>query len=261
MLTQQQYLAAMGIQVWLPHIPHPRPLPIADAMERGEEQSAVAKEQLWRDKQEVAELTWEQLQNQITNCTLCDLHKTRTNTVFGVGNHSADLLIIGEAPGATEDAKGEPFVGRAGMLLDSMLAAIGLHRSDIFIANILKCRPPNNRDPSPREVELCTPYLQQQINFIKPKLIVAVGRIAAHFLLNTNEALGKMRGRMFKYGEHKVPLMVTYHPAYLLRSPREKSKVYEDMVRVKSIVTPPPTPPQRVGEGRKNVKSIVIKTS
>ena len=176
---------------------------------------------------------WEPLQQQVTNCTLCELHKTRKNTVFGVGNNHADLLIIGEAPGATEDAKGEPFVGRAGLLLASMLEAISLHRNDIFIANILKCRPPNNRDPSPREVELCTPYLQNQIAFIQPKIIVAVGRIAAHFLLNTNEAMKNLRGQTFSYGEQKIPLIVTYHPAYLLRSPREKAKSYVDMLRIK----------------------------
>lgn len=209
---QQQYLAAMDIQLW---------------QEKATESKA---------RSDPRQNSWEELQQQVANCTLCELHKTRKNTVFGVGNSNADLLIIGEAPGATEDAKGEPFVGRAGLLLDAMLAAIGLHRSDIFIANILKCRPPNNRDPLPREVELCTPYLQQQIAAIKPKIIVAVGRVAAHFLLNTNESMKNLRGRTFTYGEQKIPLIVTYHPAYLLRSPREKSKAYEDMLRIKVLI-------------------------
>ena len=212
MLSEKQhsYLAAMDIQVW---------------------QSKEPKVAVNSNKPD-----WDQLRKEIANCKLCDLHTSRTNTVFGVGNRHADLLVVGEAPGATEDAQGEPFVGKAGRLLDSMLAAISLHRDDIFIANILKCRPPDNRDPKPNEVELCTPYLKQQIAFIKPKLIVAVGRIAAHFLLDTNEALGKLRGRTFSYAETNVPLIVTYHPAYLLRSPREKSKAYVDMLRVQEML-------------------------
>lgn len=180
--------------------------------------------------------SWDELKQQIANCTLCDLHKTRNNTVFGIGNPEADLLIVGEAPGATEDAKGEPFVGRAGKLLDSMLEAIGLHRSDIFIANVLKCRPPQNRDPSAQEVKLCTPYLLQQIEHIKPKLIVAVGRIAAHYLLGTNDSMRNLRGRTFNFGARETPLIVTYHPAYLLRSPREKAKAYVDMLRIKKAI-------------------------
>ena len=145
-------------------------------------------------------------------------------------------MFIGEAPGANEDLQGEPFVGRAGMLLNAMLQAIGLNRSEIYIANILKCRPPENRDPTPEEVKLCTPYLQQQIAIIQPKILVAVGRIAAQFLLNTDEAMSKLRGKIFAYGEQKIPLLVTYHPAYLLRSPREKSKAYTDMLVLQNII-------------------------
>ena len=189
--------------------------------------------QIWQARESVSD--WTSLEHKVKTCTLCDLHKTRKNVVFGVGNKDADLLIIGEAPGATEDAQGKPFVGRAGMLLDAMLLAIGLHRDDVFIANILKCRPPNNRDPSPHEVKLCTPYLKQQIALIKPKVILAVGRIAAHFLLNTDQSIGKLRGKVYHYGDQQIPLIVTYHPAYLLRSPREKSKAYEDLLKIQNL--------------------------
>ena len=175
------------------------------------------------------------LKNKVKKCTLCTLHKTRKNVVFGAGDKKANLLIIGEAPGATEDLEGIPFVGRAGKLLDSMLKAIGLNReNNVFISNILKCRPPNNRDPLPEEVQLCTPYLQKQIELIKPKVIVALGRIAAHFLLKTKESLSNLRNRTIHY--ENIPLVITYHPAYLLRSPREKSKSYEDMLRIKHLL-------------------------
>ncbi len=146
-----------------------------------------------------------------------------------MGNPNADLLVIGEAPGANEDKQGEPFVGRGGQLLTNMLLAIGLKREDVYIANILKSRPPNNRDPSPEEVKACTPFLLKQISLIKPKLILAVGRIAAHFLCGGNASMANSRGNLFYYGIYKIPLIVTYHPAYLLRSPREKRKAWQDM--------------------------------
>lgn len=184
----------------------------------------------------VSTMSWEELAACVKNCTLCDLHKTRTQTVFGVGNKNADLLIIGEAPGANEDKQGEPFVGRAGRLLNSMLNAIELKREDVYIANIVKSRPPNNRDPSPEEVAACTPYLTRQIALIQPKLILALGRIAAHFLLATNEAMGNLRGKEFTYGEQATPLIVTYHPAYLLRSPREKRKAWNDLELVVKLL-------------------------
>lgn len=212
----EQYLETMGIQIW--RSKNCKPTSMKDEKTSGTEK------------------VWAELEQQVSSCTLCDLHKTRKNVVFGVGNKDADVLIVGEAPGATEDAQGKPFVGRAGLLLDAMLATIGLHRDDVFIANILKCRPPNNRDPLPREVKLCTPYLQQQIALIKPKIIMAVGRIAAHFLLDTNQSLGRLRGRVYSYGEQKIPLLVTYHPAYLLRSPREKAKAYQDLLRIQEIL-------------------------
>jgi DNA polymerase len=177
------------------------------------------------------------IKKQALACTLCDLHKTRTNVVFGVGNEHAEVMFIGEAPGANEDLQGEPFVGRAGMLLNSMLKSIGLKREDVYIANILKCRPPNNRDPSPSEVKLCTPYLQQQIAIIKPKILIAVGRIAAQFLLNTTEPMSRLRGNIYQYGPQKIPLLVTYHPAYLLRSPSEKRKAYTDFLMIKKAIS------------------------
>ncbi len=172
---------------------------------------------------------WETLQREVSECRLCPLHEGRTQTVFGVGDVNADWMLIGEAPGAEEDRRGEPFVGRAGKLLDSMLKALGLDRQQVFIANILKCRPPNNRDPRPEEVLACSNYLEQQINTVKPRLILALGRVAAQNLLKTETPIGKMRGKRFHYGDPPIPVVVTYHPAYLLRSPREKRKSWQDL--------------------------------
>ena len=201
---------------------------------------------VWRDKSRLSDVNvtakiadfhnLADIRKQVVACKLCDLHKTRNNIVFGVGNENAKIMFIGEAPGANEDLKGEPFVGRAGMLLNSMLRSIGLERTDVYIANILKCRPPGNRDPLPQEVKLCTPYLQQQIALIQPKILIAVGRIAAQFLLNTMESMSKLRGNTYQYGEQKIPLIVTYHPAYLLRSPSEKRKSYVDFLLIKKMV-------------------------
>ena len=172
---------------------------------------------------------WLQLRNEVAACTRCELHSNRTQTVFGVGDINADWLIIGEAPGAEEDRQGEPFVGRAGKLLNSMLLAIGLQREQVFIANILKCRPPNNRDPKPEEVVCCESYLKKQIEWIQPKIILALGRVAAQNLLKVETPIGKMRGQCYEYPDPKVPVVVTYHPAYLLRSPREKRKSWNDL--------------------------------
>jgi len=177
----------------------------------------------------VASMDWPALRARVAACTLCGLHTTRTQTVFGVGNPNADWLVIGEAPGAEEDARGEPFVGRAGGLLNSMLAAIGLKREQVFIANILKCRPPGNRDPKPEEAMLCRPYLERQIALIAPKIILAVGRIAAQNLLATETPIGRLRGRLHQFGVARTPMVVTYHPAYLLRSPGEKRKAWQDL--------------------------------
>ena len=173
--------------------------------------------------------TWQDVEAAVRGCTLCALHNTRTQTVFGVGNRQAQWMIIGEAPGAEEDRQGEPFVGRAGQLLNAMLLAIGFKREDVFIANILKCRPPNNRDPSPAEVNCCMPYLQRQIELVNPRIIICVGRIAAQNLLATDTPIGKLRGTVHYLGERKRPVIVTYHPAYLLRSPLEKRKAWSDL--------------------------------
>jgi len=172
---------------------------------------------------------WEELQTQVANCRACELCQSRTQTVFGVGNRDADLMIIGEAPGADEDRQGEPFVGRAGQLLTAMLRAIGFAREDVFIANILKCRPPGNRNPTPEEAAACRGFLQRQIDLVKPRLILSVGAVSAHNLLGTDEAVGRLRRRVHRYEPGSLPLLVTYHPAYLLRRPEEKAKSWEDL--------------------------------
>jgi uracil-DNA glycosylase len=179
---------------------------------------------------------WQQLLEEVRGCTLCPLHATRTQGVLGVGPKRADWLVIGEAPGAEEDRRGEPFVGAAGQLLDAMLRAIGLDRlTNVYIANVLKSRPPNNRDPKPEEVEACLPYLVRQIALLQPKIMLAVGRIAAQNLLGTDAPLGRLRGRVHHFGERQTPLVVTYHPAYLLRTPADKRKAWEDLKFARSV--------------------------
>jgi uracil-DNA glycosylase family 4 len=179
---------------------------------------------------------WEQLAAEVRVCTRCSLHGTRTQTVFGVGRRDAELFVIGEAPGADEDRQGEPFVGRAGQLLNAMLRAIGLPRKEVYIANILKCRPPGNRDPQPEEASSCTPYLARQIALVRPRAILAVGRIAAQWLLQSDAPIGRLRGRVFHFGESGTPLIVTYHPAYLLRSPLAKATAWTDLCMVKDLL-------------------------
>lgn len=177
----------------------------------------------------IGKMGWDELATAIRSCTKCPLHATRTNAVFGVGDRRARWLIIGEAPGADEDKQGEPFVGRAGQLLNSMLKAIGLAREQVFIANILKSRPPNNRDPQPEEVRACIPYLHRQIELVDPTLILCVGRIAAQTLLDVETPIGKLRGVVHRIVGNR-PVVVTYHPAYLLRSPVEKRKSWADLL-------------------------------
>ena len=185
---------------------------------------------------DVDQLDWQALQQTVQNCSACGLHEGRTQAVFGIGNHQADWLFVGEAPGAEEDKQGEPFVGRAGQLLNSMLAALNLDREQVYIANVLKCRPPLNRDPQMAEVEQCEPYLLRQIQLIQPKIIVALGRFAAHSLLRTELAVGRLRNQQHDY--HGTPLVVTYHPAYLLRNPADKKKVWDDLCLARSIAQP-----------------------
>lgn len=172
---------------------------------------------------------WETVAQEVAVCTRCELHQCRTRTVFGVGDRNAGWLVVGEAPGAEEDKQGEPFVGRAGQLLNNMLLGIGLRREQVYIANVLKCRPPNNRDPAPVEVAQCLPYLERQIALLQPRIMLAVGRIAAQNLLATETPIGKLRGQVHAFGAARTPLVVTYHPAYLLRSPTEKRKAWEDL--------------------------------
>jgi uracil-DNA glycosylase family 4 len=172
-------------------------------------------------------LGWDELQARVASCTACALHQTRTQTVFGVGDRCADWMVIGEAPGEQEDLQGEPFVGRAGLLLNEMLRAIGLERGQVYIANILKCRPPKNRDPQVEEASACEGHLKQQLALVKPKIVLAVGRIAAQNLLKTTTPIGKLRGVVHDY--QGVPLVVVYHPAYLLRSPLEKRRAFDDL--------------------------------
>lgn len=214
---QQACLHEMGIDVW-------RLRGSADAAESPADVSMAGDEHA----ADVAGV-WTSLQKTVSNCTLCELHKGRTHTVFGVGDPRADWLLIGEAPGAEEDHQGEPFVGRAGQLLNNMIRAIGLDRESVFIANILKCRPPNNRNPRPEEVTCCEPYLRQQIELIQPKIILALGRVAAQNLLKVSTPIGKMRGQKYVYPGTEIPVLVTYHPAYLLRSPSEKRKSWQDL--------------------------------
>lgn len=213
---RRAYLEALGIDVWLPRDEPPSGVDAAMS-EAG-----------------IETLDWAGLRSSIVGCTRCALHKSRTQTVFGVGNVAAEWMIVGEAPGAEEDRRGEPFVGRAGKLLDEMMRAVGRQRSDVFIANILKCRPPNNRDPKPEEAAACRPYLERQIATVKPKIILAVGKIAAQYLLGSDAPVGKMRGKVHQHGD--IPLVVTYHPAYLLRSPSQKSKAWDDLCLAKRVL-------------------------
>lgn len=179
-------------------------------------------------EQRIAELDWPQLKAMVRDCTACRLRAGCTQTVFGTGDEQAEWLFVGEGPGADEDAQGEPFVGQAGKLLDNMLLAIKLRRGkNVYIANIVKCRPPDNRAPEADEIATCLPYLQRQIGLIKPKLIVALGKTAATALLGREAPLGSLRGTLHDY--RGIPLVVTYHPAYLLRSPMEKAKAWQDL--------------------------------
>lgn len=223
-------LDAMGIPAWsrradrvLPGAPVPA-VAQADAADDLSEQVAAA------GGAAIGALDWPALEARVSGCTRCPLHAGRTRTVFGVGNRSADWLIIGEAPGAEEDRRGEPFVGRAGKLLDAMLAALGYARDQVYIANVVKCRPPENRDPRPEEAASCAPYLDRQIELLAPTIILAVGRVAAQRLLQVDTPVGRLRGRVHRYGPAEIPLVVTWHPAYLLRRPEAKADAWRDLV-------------------------------
>jgi uracil-DNA glycosylase len=214
-LRRAHYLTALGIEQWLP---------------RRAPEVAVARAATAAGLAPDATAAWQQLSADVAACTRCELYRTRTRPVLGVGDRHAQWLVVGEAPGAEEDRQGEPFVGRAGQLLDAMLRAIGLARGqNVYIANILKSRPPGNRDPEAAEVAACLPYLERQIELIRPRLILAVGRIAMQNLLGTQGSLAGMRGQVHEFGGLKTPLIVTYHPAYLLRKPEDKRKAWEDL--------------------------------
>lgn len=176
------------------------------------------------------------LEASVSRCVRCELHQARINTVFGVGNVDADWMLVGEAPGAEEDRQGLPFVGRAGRLLNAMLLAINMERDQVYIANVLKCRPPNNRDPLGVEVKKCEPYLHQQVEQIRPKIIIALGRFAAQSLLKTTRPVSKLRGETFHYADTGIPLVVTYHPAYLLRNPLDKRKAWLDLLLARRLI-------------------------
>lgn len=212
---RRAYLEALGIDVWLPR-------------DQADPEAVVVNSSIDSEG-----MDWSALREAVAGCTRCPLHQSRTQTVFGVGDPAADWMIIGEAPGAEEDRRGEPFVGRAGKLLDEMLRAVGHKRDSVFIANILKCRPPNNRDPSTQESSECRAYLERQIELVQPKIILAVGRIAAQLLLATDTPVGRLRGSRHLLGD--TPLVVTYHPAYLLRSPSQKRKAWDDLCLARRI--------------------------
>ena len=245
---RKRYLDAMGVDVWVRRrggalegvwVDPPAPVAMEAAEAAGVAPAeASGGEAVVPPAQPAGDeaARWEALRTEVLSCTKCPLHKTRTQGVVGVGPHRTDWMVIGEAPGAEEDRRGEPFVGRAGHLLDAMLQAIGLNRgTNVYIANVLKSRPPNNRDPKPEEVAACLPYLMRQIALLQPRLMLAVGRIAAQNLLATDLSLARLRGKVHHFGELNTPLIVTYHPAYLLRTPSDKRKAWEDLKFARNV--------------------------
>jgi len=239
------YLDAMGVTVWRQRSTDPA-VHDGTSSERDDQASqAVHGDQLAasepaheppppaltpdRNTPEIAAMDWDTLAASVARCQRCPLHAERTQGVFGVGNPEADWLFIGEAPGAEEDRQGEPFVGRAGQLLDAMLAAVGRSRESVYIANVIKSRPPGNRNPAAEEIEACLPYLRRQIQLISPRLVMLCGRISAQSLLDSTEPVGRLRGQVHRLPGFGIPAVVTYHPAYLLREGREKRKVWEDL--------------------------------
>lgn len=244
--TRRAYLRALGIPVWVPRdatdvdSEAAAPATIAQASENAASPAPPARaldssrqsDSVTADSQEI----WARLTHDIKRCTQCRLHETRTQAVVGDGNQQATLMIVGEAPGAEEDRTGTPFVGRAGDMLTAMLRAIGIAREKVYIANALKCRPPQNRDPRRDELQQCHSYLQHQLSLVQPDVVMAVGRIAAQSLLNSDLPLGKMRGTDHRIGQSKTPLVVTYHPAYLLRTPAQKALAWRDLKRVRDML-------------------------
>jgi uracil-DNA glycosylase len=245
-VRRAQYLQAIGVDVWVSRWETTEVAREAAGEVAGEVDPRVAPPQVAPLEAAVApevcsaagatDDVWESLRTEVRTCTKCSLHTSRTQGVFGVGNRQSQWLVVGEAPGAEEDRRGEPFVGRAGHLLDAMLRAIGLSRANnVYIANVLKSRPPGNRDPKPEEVAACLPFLMRQIELLRPRVMLAVGRIAAQNLLATDAPLGRLRGKVHHFGEFNTPLIVTYHPAYLLRTPSDKRKAWEDLKFARNV--------------------------
>ena len=224
-------LAAMGVVEWVPRAGPAAPAPAVESAP----DARYAIDPAPLEEVSAAGLDWDALAAAVASCERCALAAGRTQTVFGVGNRHAEWMIIGEAPGQEEDRQGEPFVGRAGQLLNAMLESVGLSRTQVFIANILKCRPPANRDPEPAEAAACSGWLARQIELVKPKLILCVGRIAAQNLLQTQTPIGKLRGQRYAYGAREIPVVVTWHPAYLLRSPAEKRRAWQDLLLARQV--------------------------
>jgi uracil-DNA glycosylase len=228
--VRRAYLEALGVTVWRSRTKAaPTSVSARSARDVSSVPAGIATE--------VGAMDWSALERTVAACTRCGLRAGCKQTVFGVGNRHAQWMFVGEAPGADEDRLGEPFVGRAGQLLNAMIEAIGLKREDVYIANVLKCRPPNNRDPQPNEVECCEPYLMRQIELINPRLIVALGRHAAHSLLKTEAPLSRLRAQRLSY--RGTPLVVTFHPAYLLRTPGDKRRAWDDLCLARTIVEAP----------------------
>jgi DNA polymerase len=227
--TRREYLTALGLDSW---VRRARSAPPAEGAHADASLAAERAVSLARE----AAYDWPQLRSRVAACMRCGLAATRTQTVFGVGNPNADWLIVGEAPGADEDRVGEPFVGRAGQLLNAMLRALGLAREQVYIANVLKCRPPHNRDPAAGETGECLPFLERQIELLNPRIMLAVGRIAAQNLLKTDAPLSRLRLHVHGFGPTRVPLVVTYHPAYLLRTPADKRKAWEDLKFAREVL-------------------------
>lgn len=249
---RQRYMQAMGIPVWIPKAfpapvvvdpivsleRNPSPaLPSSREGARDEVVSASSSDQGKPGRIACSHMDWQELRAAVQSCTRCEISKTRTQAVFGVGDPQARWMVIGEAPGADEDRKGEPFVGKAGQLLNQMLLAIGVPRESVYIANVLKCRPPNNRDPKVEEAANCRGYLERQIELVNPKLIIVVGRIAAQNLLQTDLPLARLRGKEHRFPLNGTPVVVTYHPAYLLRQPADKRKAWQDLQFAREIAT------------------------
>ncbi|SEB05550.1 DNA polymerase [Thiothrix caldifontis] len=243
--VRKRYMQAMGIPVWMPKASVEEEIPPAPPFSKGgvDMPLPVVPSSPLPVAPDCSTLSWQDLRTAVQSCTRCAISKTRTQTVFGTGNQQAAWMVIGEAPGAEEDRQGEPFVGKAGQLLNNMLLAIGMPRETVYIANVLKCRPPNNRDPHADEAANCRGYLERQITLVNPTLILVVGRIAAQNLLQTTAPLARLRGQEHHVPVSGTPVVVTYHPAYLLRQPSDKRKAWQDLLFAREVFARHAQPP------------------